>query len=239
MVATAIFAIVIGLALQQITESTDVTRTTTAQADLRRTADNVLSLIVRELRSTQARFASADSTGIECWRVVGFDPGTGSTAQIPPITPAISATSAHPLIQVKSGAATPPTAADCVIHQYDRNGTTPDGLYGILRYRFGADNLGSASTIELSRELALPNDPDLPANYAAVPNGGFEITSSTTLPGRMSASSSNRFTDAPTTVTIRLVLKRLISRDRASNYNRQYVWATTATSVMLKASASY
>ncbi len=73
-IGSALLASVIGLALGQIGESADATKAVTAQADLRRTAEGVLERLSRDLRSTQARFVSAQGGAIELYKVVDYDP---------------------------------------------------------------------------------------------------------------------------------------------------------------------
>src|SRR4029079_7227791 len=79
MIAMTIFSVVLGVALQQLNDSTDAARFSTVQADLRRIGQDILSRIAQDLRCTQACYLGVDNTitvhgeRMNMIRVVGYD----------------------------------------------------------------------------------------------------------------------------------------------------------------------
>src|SRR4051812_11212007 len=89
-IASALLAVVLSVSMSQVTEATDATKVTAAQADLRRVAGGVLERIVRDLRSTQARFVATDASTIELYKITDFEPNAevpllaGPLGSVPP-----------------------------------------------------------------------------------------------------------------------------------------------------------
>ena len=217
-IAMAILSIMLALALSQLTEGTEATRTTTVQADLRRQSEDLLSRIQQDVLSTQTRFfGAATSNGTtgdipELYKVTGFDCAT-----------------AEPTLD---GGGAPP-GASTTIYQYrvkSLGGSSQTDALVLCRGNQASLAAGTANEIELSRELAKRTD---------VASGGFLISTSQGLPGLLSSALGrvDLLGDTPTIVQIRLVFKRRVGKHK--NNNDWSVLVQSETNVILRASQAY
>lgn len=252
-IAVAIFSIVIAIGLQQVSESTDATRTVTAQADLRRVGEGVMNEVVRDLRSTLAPFAGVATTNdaIEFWRVTELDfDSSGNGIGRPPLNGPVNfrwtlapnsdddddddgisgMPAPYPRIETKPANETKPTFGQTLIHRYKQSGTDLLHQYGKRSELTGA----SPTTIVMTKELAPVND-----NQPGVGTvSGFTVTADQPSPGLMTIDGNNRFRDKPTIVTLKLVLKRLIGV-HPKTFDKQYAWVTITNKVELRPTRKY
>ncbi len=249
-IAVAIFSIVIGVALSQLSESTDATRTVTAQSDLRRIGENVMNDIVRDLRSTLAPFTSVATTGdgIEFWRVTQLDfDSSGTGVGRPPLngpsafvwtvntsSPVDGMPAPYPRIETSPANQAKPTFDQTLVRRYRQVGTD-------LVHEFGTPSAlsgGTATSITLSKEL-VPANTTLSQGGTTTTVSGFTISSSNqTLPGLMSAGQDYRFLDKPTNLTITLRLRRLIGINKTT-FDKEYAWVMLSNQIELRPTRKY
>lgn len=231
-IVAALFALVLGVALQGLLDSTQASTYSTVQADLRRIGQDVLSRMAQDIRCTQAQHAYAGKYG-------GGAVTTGDTLDLQRVTGFNGSTS------------TVSYDTQFIRYSCPTGSVTPDGRYGILRLVRGtaaqvsgatlntsvATTSGGGTLAELCRELEPPP-------------GGFQITAadSTTpfvlghdstamsLAGPLVAGTGTSFTDEFVRLKVKLVLRRLTGLDK--NYTPTFVTVHMQTEVTLRPDAN-
>ncbi len=224
-IAATLFSVVLLIALQSISESTEATRLSIAQADLRRIGDNVMEQITRDLRSTQARWAGGNANKIQFYRVTKAEPK-------------FDLTTGYPLAEGGN---------DPVIYEFGQLDTSSPILTLNFAARSSAGNITAGTNArQICRELAVSGDRIHPSDATAL-TGGFNITPlrqgvATAFPGLLSAAATNVFTDVPVTLRIELILKRRLGKRFSNELGTAGDWnafAVLQTELQLKASGQY
>lgn len=229
MVATSLFAVVLVIALSQITETGDAARLATVQADLRRNGERVLNDIVKELRSTQAVYAGATATGIQYVKVTGFD----YTNHVP----------------ILEGGTDNTIGNNTIVNGYKTaSGPFLDQRTGLPVNDWLYFQRGTKSSYATTPGLSQPVCQELAHAGDTTPTGmtvnsGLEIqrvVTGGTLPGLVSSGftfGAYNSKTAPVDLWIKLVLKRSVGMSKT--LGTLYAYTTVQTIVTLRPDESY
>lgn len=228
-IGATLFSVVLLIALQGLSESTKATELTIAQADLRQEGNNVLEKLTRDLMSTQAAWTGGDAHSIQFYRVTRTDPKFDVTSGTP----------------LKEG------GGDPVIYEYSQRDVTSPLLTLNFANTSNASRItnGTGASI-ICRELAVSGDKVRTTDTALT--SGFKVSATRGTPGSivsigfpaglLSSSPAYVFGDAPTTLTIQLVLKRQLGRRFSGELGTAGLWYAYVflqTQVQLRASSTY
>jgi prepilin-type N-terminal cleavage/methylation domain-containing protein len=210
-VAATILSTVLTITLLHLSETMGASTVTTVQADLRRNGLEILARMAEDVRATQAPLVSFLPDTIELTRLAAFDPASGA----PQIERDLLGQQLFVSYACPLGA------------------VTPDGRYGILRFKKTTGALlGSAPPIELSRELDLPPN-GLIVTAVHDTGSGPLVLGPTDL---LSLNPANHLLDQPAVLRITLNLRRRIAVTETGD---QFVKATLATEVEVKPDGAY
>ena len=215
MIASTIFAIVMIIALSQMSESTDLTRLAVAQADLRQNAQAALDRIARDLRSTQARYVGANAAQLQF-------------RQFTPLDPKIDA-SGNPILTKDSGSL-------LVAYEYAQFAPATNDQ---LSYNFGS-TLATANRITIAKELWTSGSGQNPPGLTPAAGFNVSVAAPATLPGLLTANLT--FPDQPVAVKVQIVMQRKLGKRLAGDPNAGadwYVYAVEETQILLRPSSAY